>query len=69
MSGPTSFANVVNPERVTRKVNFRSLVNEVRIENHDTLLPKAAMEGVLNRYDNTLVGFFFLVKGLTPVNI
>lgn len=53
-----SFANVVTPECVIRKVNFRPFVNETHIDNHDTVLPKAAMEGVLNRYDNNLVGFF-----------
>ncbi|PWA42531.1 hypothetical protein CTI12_AA544080 [Artemisia annua] len=46
--GASSFANVLKPERIIRKVNFRSLVNETHIENHDTLLPKAAMEGVLS---------------------
>ena len=57
-AGRLSFANVLKPERIPRKVNFRPLVNETHIENHDTLLPKAAMEGVLSRFDNTLVGFF-----------
>ena len=56
--GAASFANVLQPERVPRKVNFRPLVNANHIDNHDTLLPKAAMEGVLSRYDNTLVGYF-----------
>ncbi|GJV52167.1 reverse transcriptase domain-containing protein [Tanacetum coccineum] len=28
------------------------------VDNNDTVLPKAAMEGVKSRYDNTLVGYF-----------
>ena len=43
------------------KVNFRALVNEDRVDNHDTMLPMAAINKVLSRYDNTLVGYF-LVK-------
>ena len=34
--GCTSFANVLSPERVTRKVNFRTLGNENHTENRDT---------------------------------
>ena len=44
--GSTSFTNVLSPKCITGKVNFRPLVNENRIENHDTLLPKTAMESV-----------------------
>ena len=55
---PTSYASLLNNEPMKKKVNFRPLINEVRVDNHDTMLPKAAMETVLNRYDNTLVGYF-----------
>nr|GEY26848.1 hypothetical protein [Tanacetum cinerariifolium] len=40
---PTHF----KPE-VTKKVNFRSLVNEEQVDNYDTVLPKAVMENVKN---------------------
>nr|GEV92387.1 hypothetical protein [Tanacetum cinerariifolium] len=45
-------------EQVTMKVNFRSFVNEERLENYDTVLPKVAMENVKHKYANTLVGYF-----------
>ena len=40
-SGTTHFM----PE-VTKKINFRSLINEERVDNYDTVLPMAAMENV-----------------------
>lgn len=58
VDSPTSFANVINATRMVPKVNFRALVNEDRVANHDTMLPMAAMKKVLSRYDNTLVGYF-----------
>ena len=45
----TLFANVLNAARILLKVNFRFLVNEDRVESHDTMLPRAAMEKVLCR--------------------
>ncbi|GJU38641.1 hypothetical protein Tco_1191598 [Tanacetum coccineum] len=33
---PMSFASVVNSKQVCKKVNFRALVNEERVDNHDT---------------------------------
>ncbi|GKE12013.1 reverse transcriptase domain-containing protein [Tanacetum coccineum] len=43
---------------VTKKVNFRPLVNEERVDNYDTVLFMAAMENVKNKYANLLVGYF-----------
>ena len=54
----TSFANVLNLKRTTSKINFRPLINEVRVENHDTTLPKAIMKSILCRYVNTFDGYF-----------
>jgi hypothetical protein len=54
----SSFANVVNATRNVQIVNFRALIIEDRVDNHDTMLPMAAMKKVLSRYDNTLVGYF-----------
>ncbi|GJT69310.1 putative reverse transcriptase domain, ribonuclease H-like domain, aspartic peptidase domain protein [Tanacetum coccineum] len=47
-----------NAHVVPKRINFRSLVNEERVSNHDTVLPKAAKESVMSRYANTLVGYF-----------
>ncbi|GJZ47806.1 MAK10-like protein [Tanacetum coccineum] len=47
-----------NAHAVPKRINFRSLVNEERVSNHDTVLPKAAKESVMSRYANTLVGYF-----------
>ncbi|GKB65487.1 cysteine-rich receptor-like protein kinase [Tanacetum coccineum] len=49
-SGPTRSTN--------KKVDFRSLVNEERVDNYDTVLPMSAMEKVKNRHANSLVGYF-----------
>nr|GEV57668.1 phospholipase-like protein [Tanacetum cinerariifolium] len=57
-----SFASLLNAERTPNKVNFRFLVNENRVENHDTMLPFAAMEKILSIYDNTLVGADYNLK-------
>ncbi|GKE17222.1 ribonuclease H-like domain-containing protein [Tanacetum coccineum] len=43
---------------VSKKLKFRTLVNEERVENADTVLPMSAIEKVKNRFENTLVGFF-----------
>ncbi|PWA56588.1 hypothetical protein CTI12_AA421110 [Artemisia annua] len=40
----SSFANVVNATRNVQIVNFRALINEDRVDNHDTMLPMAAMK-------------------------
>ncbi|GJU43279.1 hypothetical protein Tco_1200545 [Tanacetum coccineum] len=50
-SKPVSFASILDSEQVNKKLNFRSFVNEERVENSDTVLPKAAMESVKNRHD------------------
>ncbi|GKD85736.1 nucleotide-binding alpha-beta plait domain-containing protein [Tanacetum coccineum] len=42
----------------TKRVNFRSLVSEERVDNSDTVLPMDAMEKVKNRYVYSLVGYF-----------
>ncbi|GJU81522.1 ribonuclease H-like domain-containing protein [Tanacetum coccineum] len=43
---------------VAKKIYFRSLVNEEKVENADIVLPMSAIEKVKNRFANTLVGFF-----------
>ncbi|GJX35827.1 reverse transcriptase domain-containing protein, partial [Tanacetum coccineum] len=50
--------SVRNTHVANKRVNFRALINKERVDNNDTVLPKAAMEGVKSRYDNTLVGYF-----------
>ncbi|GJS72429.1 hypothetical protein Tco_0705270 [Tanacetum coccineum] len=57
-SNPVSFASIFNSKQVNKKLNFRSFVNEERVENSDTMLSKAAMESIKNRYVNSLVGYF-----------
>ena len=42
----------------TQRVNFRSLVNEERVVNHDIVLPQSAIDSISNRYANSLVGCF-----------
>nr|GEU29439.1 hypothetical protein [Tanacetum cinerariifolium] len=62
-----SFASMFHYESVkedapiiNKRVKFRSIVNEERVANHDTMLPRAAKEGVMSRYANTLAGYFLL---------
>ncbi|GJV82243.1 reverse transcriptase domain-containing protein [Tanacetum coccineum] len=55
---PMSFASVVNSKQVCKKVNFRALANEERVDNQDMVLPKYAIDNVKKRYENSLVGFF-----------
>nr|GEU62515.1 L-2-hydroxyglutarate dehydrogenase, mitochondrial [Tanacetum cinerariifolium] len=45
---PKSFASLLNPKQVTKRVNFKPLIKEERVENNDTVLPKAAIECVSN---------------------
>ncbi|GJU80045.1 putative reverse transcriptase domain, ribonuclease H-like domain, aspartic peptidase domain protein [Tanacetum coccineum] len=60
-----SFASMFHPKSVsedalvlTKRINFRTLVSEEQVSNHDTVLPKAAKESVMSRYANTLIGYF-----------
>ncbi|GJV14414.1 hypothetical protein Tco_1359737 [Tanacetum coccineum] len=53
-----SFANLFNADCSKQKVNFRSLVNEEKVETFDTVLPRAAMDKVKHKYVNSLVGYF-----------
>nr|GEV35056.1 hypothetical protein [Tanacetum cinerariifolium] len=53
-----STPNATQPGIRNKKGNFRILMSEERIENHDIVLPKAAIDKVINRYENSLVGFF-----------
>ncbi|GJT39992.1 reverse transcriptase domain-containing protein [Tanacetum coccineum] len=55
---PMSFASVVNSKQVYKKVNFQAFVNGERVDNHDTVLPKYAINNVKKRYENSLVRFF-----------
>ncbi|GJR63840.1 hypothetical protein Tco_0009905 [Tanacetum coccineum] len=49
-TGGNSCNSHSNPvEQVTMKVNFRSFVNEERLENYDMVLPKAAMKNVKHK--------------------
>nr|GEX66647.1 retrovirus-related Pol polyprotein from transposon TNT 1-94 [Tanacetum cinerariifolium] len=48
--------------KMTKKVNFRSLVNEEEVDNYDTVLPKAAMENVKNSTASTNSDVFMKVK-------
>ncbi|GKE43463.1 putative reverse transcriptase domain, ribonuclease H-like domain, aspartic peptidase domain protein [Tanacetum coccineum] len=58
-----SFASMVlkpvseNTPVLPKIINFRTLVKEEHVSNHDTVLPKAAKESVLSRYANTLMGY------------
>ncbi|GJY01538.1 putative reverse transcriptase domain, ribonuclease H-like domain, aspartic peptidase domain protein [Tanacetum coccineum] len=47
-----------NEPVVNKRVNFRALINEEHVANNDTMLPKAVMDRVKSRYDNTLIGYF-----------
>nr|GEV05170.1 reverse transcriptase domain-containing protein [Tanacetum cinerariifolium]GEV05226.1 reverse transcriptase domain-containing protein [Tanacetum cinerariifolium] len=60
-SGTTHFES-----QVTKKVNFRSLVNEERVYNYDTVLPMLAMKNVKNRHANSLIKF---VRALVEINV
>nr|GEW98782.1 hypothetical protein [Tanacetum cinerariifolium] len=55
---PVSFVNIVNCEKPKKKIIFRSLVNDQRVEDTDFELPLTAIEGVKHMSANTLVGYF-----------
>ncbi|GKE34154.1 ribonuclease H-like domain-containing protein, partial [Tanacetum coccineum] len=44
--------------KITKRVDFRALVNMEMVENADTVLLMSAIEKVKNRFENNLVGFF-----------
>ncbi|GJS96401.1 hypothetical protein Tco_0803369 [Tanacetum coccineum] len=48
------YANPLNSERI----NFRSLLNEEKVESYDYVLPQDVADVVKTRYENTLVGYF-----------
>nr|GEW17765.1 hypothetical protein [Tanacetum cinerariifolium] len=43
-NSPKSFENMLKPERITKKINFCSLINEENVVNSDLVLPKLAKE-------------------------
>nr|GEX05860.1 hypothetical protein [Tanacetum cinerariifolium] len=45
---PVSFADIINLERSSRKLNFRTLVNNERMESYDFVLLKLAVDIVKN---------------------
>ncbi|GJX83055.1 RNA-directed DNA polymerase, eukaryota, reverse transcriptase zinc-binding domain protein [Tanacetum coccineum] len=47
----------------SKKLNFRSFVNEEKVENSDIVLPRDVIDKVKNKYENSLVGYF---KGKKP---
>ncbi|PWA80195.1 formate--tetrahydrofolate ligase [Artemisia annua] len=51
-----SFASLLGANSTSRKVDFRKMVNEDRVPNHDTKLPKEAMEPVLGYLRFILIG-------------
>nr|GEZ60417.1 hypothetical protein [Tanacetum cinerariifolium]GFA05485.1 hypothetical protein [Tanacetum cinerariifolium] len=53
-----SFVNDVVSDKPTPKINFRSLVNEERVEDSDFVLPVKAITMAQNRFANSLVGYF-----------
>ncbi|GJY92694.1 hypothetical protein Tco_0508476 [Tanacetum coccineum] len=53
-----SFVSVVTNDKPKPKVNFRTLVNENKVENSDTVLPMDAIVAAQNKFANSLVGFF-----------
>nr|GEZ06425.1 hypothetical protein [Tanacetum cinerariifolium] len=54
---PVSFVNNVNCEKPKKKIIFRRLVNDQRVEDTDFELPLTAIEGVKTSA-NTLIGYF-----------
>ncbi|GJW79940.1 nucleotide-binding alpha-beta plait domain-containing protein [Tanacetum coccineum] len=70
---PVSFTNVLDVNCSHKKENFRSFVNEEKVENFDTVLPRYAIDKVKNKYENSLVGYFIgeslafpVVQNYTP---
>ncbi|GJX03255.1 reverse transcriptase domain, reverse transcriptase zinc-binding domain protein [Tanacetum coccineum] len=51
-----SCVNPRNPEQA--KINFRSFLNEEKVESSDCVLPRGVADVVKIRYENTLVGYF-----------
>ncbi|GJT07833.1 hypothetical protein Tco_0842295 [Tanacetum coccineum] len=53
-----SFVNAVVSDKPTPNINFRSLVNEERVEDSDFVLPVEAITMAQNMFANSLVGYF-----------
>ncbi|GJW81685.1 hypothetical protein Tco_0145660 [Tanacetum coccineum] len=60
-----SFTNIFKAKNGSKRINFRSLVSEEKMESFDVVLLKSASDAVKNRYDNTLIGYF--IEGLEQV--
>lgn len=55
---PMSYASPLNNEPKKKKVNFRTLINEKRVDKADVTLPMDSVNEVRHRFDNTLFGYF-----------
>ncbi|GKD36585.1 retrovirus-related pol polyprotein from transposon TNT 1-94, partial [Tanacetum coccineum] len=62
-----SFPSLLNSKHVSKTMNFKSLVNDERVEDEDFVLPLSAIQGVKNRFANSLVGFFVGKSLVFPV--
>ncbi|GJX02869.1 retrovirus-related pol polyprotein from transposon TNT 1-94 [Tanacetum coccineum] len=54
-------SQVTNEKRVDmkpKKLNFRSFVNEEKVEDSDIVLPRYAIDMVKSKFENSLVGYF-----------
>ncbi|GJV14416.1 zinc knuckle CX2CX4HX4C containing protein [Tanacetum coccineum] len=48
----------VSKTNVPKKLNFRSLVNDDKVDNSNIVLPRAAIDKVKSKFANSLVGYF-----------
>ncbi|GKB11547.1 retrovirus-related pol polyprotein from transposon TNT 1-94, partial [Tanacetum coccineum] len=53
-TGVKLFANLFNTDCSKQKVNFRSLVNEEKVETFDTVLPWAAIKKVKHKFEKLM---------------
>ncbi|GKD17275.1 hypothetical protein Tco_1206433 [Tanacetum coccineum] len=56
--GTSSFASILNADKKTPKINFRSLFNKDQVEDFDFVLRMENVLNAQNRFANSLVGFF-----------
>ncbi|GJZ75654.1 hypothetical protein Tco_0640119 [Tanacetum coccineum] len=56
--GTSSFASILNADKKTPKINFRSLFNKDQVEGFDFVLHMENVLNAQNRFANSLVGFF-----------
>ncbi|KAJ0453051.1 hypothetical protein HanRHA438_Chr15g0730871 [Helianthus annuus] len=66
-ASPVSFAHIVKNTKEKVKVNFRAMESAEKVDGADVVIPLSSVQQVIDRYANTLFGYFLGKRLAFPV--